>query len=485
MTPDPARPTPLDAFVSYSHKDKGWVIKLVTQLRRAKKGARPLSVGLDEEVFVPGVSLIRQIERAVRTSTRLICVLSPDYLDSDWGLLEAEMKTLDDPAGRKGFLVPILYRNCDVPYFMKIRMAADFRQIRKYEHSLRRLAWILGATIPGGAPLTGPTTHQMLPPSSVPQSSAPEPIQERLCLNLFEATTFPREVFSGETECGSTTDVLTACGGPPLGGEFVIRGDRLYSLDNLGDSNLKLSRAVSGSVERLTWEAINSNQGRIQIHVDLLNRIVGRRCHELDMSFDRRYRRYYFPLRHGRMRYVVWPGLKKKARRRVARAVTRVNGEIIRVEHAAVHAGFARIGGKYYLQLLPTRTVTTDGFTPMRGRNVGKIIGRLTRRAYNDAFWMDVMFWLSLLLAPGQFRDSGGGVRLAVSSAPVSADIGKGVIGDEKGLFSRNYSERWAEFAKEADDAEFSDDLDSSAEADQGDDEEQGEEGSRDEDQEE
>lgn len=429
---------------------------------------------MDDDIFVPGESLIRQIERAVRTPTQMICVLSPDYLDSDWARLEAEIKTLDDPAGRKGLLVPVLYRNCDIPYFLRLRLAADFRQAQKYEHSLQRLTWALGASLPGATPLASTLVGRGSAPLSVPLSSSPEPVQEKLCLNLFEATAFPREVFVGETACESTTDVLTACGGPPLGGEFVIRGDRIYSFENLADPNTKLSQAVSGKVERLTWTDISTSPDRVLIHVDLLNRIVGSRCREVDLFFDRRYRRYYFPLRHGNTRHVVWPGLKKKARRMVARAVIRANGETIRVEHAAVHARFARVGGKHYLQVLPTRTVTTDGLVPMRGRNVGKIIGKLTRRAYNDAFWMDVMFWVSLLLAPGPFRERGGGVRLAVSSTPVCADIGKGVMGDEKGLFSGEYAERWAEFAKEADEVEFSDEEDVTEEEDTDDAEEEG-----------
>jgi TIR domain len=458
MASDVARSTPPDGFVSYSHQDREWVLKLVARLRHGRKDGRPLTIAMDDDLFVPGESLIRQIERSVRTSSQLVCVLSPDYLESDWGRLEAEMKTIDDPSGRKGLLIPILHRNCDVPYFLRLRLAADFRQEQRYEHSLRRLAWALGATLPGEASAVHQPAALGFAPLAVPFSSDPEPVTERLCLNLFEASTFPEHMWAGETSCTAAAEVLAACGGPPLGGEFVLRGDKLYSFEHLGEREVKLSSAVSGKVEKLSWDKVYPDPDLTHIHVELLNRVIGGRYRDLGMMFDRRYQRYYFPLRVGNSRYVEWPGLKKKSRRRMARSVTRANGEIIRVEHAAVHARFARIGGRYFLQVLPTRSVTTDGFTPMRGGTVGKIVGKLTRRTFNDAFWMDVMFWLSVLLVPGPFKDSSGNVRLVISSVPMGADLGYGVMGDHKGLFSGEHPERWAEFAREADEAEFASD---------------------------
>jgi hypothetical protein len=447
----------LDVFVSYSHMDREWVLNLISRLKQATRSGRPLSVGFDDQEFVPGVSLVRQIEFCVRSSARLVCVLSPEYLSSDWARLESEIKTIDDPSGRKGTLVPIIYRNCDVPYFLRIRLAADFRKKEGFEHSLRRLVWALGASLPGETALSETVPIPAGGPLEVPSSSDPEPVLERLSLNLFEAQLFPKEVWSAATRCTSATEVVLACG-LPLTAEFVLRGGRLYSFDSLQDSRFQLTKAAAGSVKKHTQKEIASDADLARVHIELLNRTIGRRYREIGMTFDHRYQRYYFPLTFGEVRYVDWPGLKKKAKRRVSRAVRRENGEILRVEHAAIQPRFLRLGETVCLQLLPTRAITTDGLTPMRGRGVGTIVGKLTRRTYNGPFWLDVMFWLSLVVSRGPIKDNLGADRLIISSNPISSELGFGVAGDHLGLFSGEHTERWSEFAQEADDVEFADD---------------------------
>ncbi|MCX7109036.1 MAG: toll/interleukin-1 receptor domain-containing protein [Proteobacteria bacterium] len=71
-----------DMFISSSHKDRAWVSEFVAALQ--KEGLHPWS---DEEIS-PGDKWAESIEKALRDSSTLIMVLSPDFLLSDWIFFE-------------------------------------------------------------------------------------------------------------------------------------------------------------------------------------------------------------------------------------------------------------------------------------------------------------------------------------------------------------------------------------------------------------
>ena len=70
-----------DVFLSYRwvEPDQRWVRQqLVPALEKAG-----LNVLLDVDDFVPGRDLILEMERAASSSTRAICVISPDYFEGN------------------------------------------------------------------------------------------------------------------------------------------------------------------------------------------------------------------------------------------------------------------------------------------------------------------------------------------------------------------------------------------------------------------
>lgn len=96
-----------DSFVSFSHKDEEFVIKqLVPEL---EKGSAPFKLCLHYRDWVVGDWIPSQIARSVDESRNTIIVLSPNFLESVWGLIEfrtAHMSALKD---RQNRIIIIIY----------------------------------------------------------------------------------------------------------------------------------------------------------------------------------------------------------------------------------------------------------------------------------------------------------------------------------------------------------------------------------------
>lgn len=437
-----------DVFVSYSHQDAEWARVLVDRLRKESVSNRPLRVLIDEEAFGLGRSLAQSIELGVRGAEKLICVLSPDFVGSDWTALEYEMKLLDDPAGRKGLILPIIYRTCDVPYALRVRIYADFRPPREFEQEYARLLVAIGVTpFPSAAPTEKTEAIRLPLGEGIPPSAQyPDNIAEKLALNLFEVTEIPATVWAAETPFESPSDLADAVR-LPREFAFVIRDGRLWSFSRFDRIVKENADAFSTSKPReLSFTKLSSSVEHRNLAVELLNKELGQFLRGKGILHDRYYDRYYFPANGGKERVVTWPGLQKSAPRTVT--VPRLKGGVIdRFDHHAVSMGFVEVSGRWYLEVLPTRTVTVDGIRPKRGRDVGPLVTRRIRGVYNNAFWLDVMFWLFQLQSQGGIRIGPRGRSICVSGTPLFVDVPRGIAGDHLALFEKDYVERWSDSA--------------------------------------
>jgi hypothetical protein len=112
-----------DVFVSYSHRDTEWVVEsLISRLE--KHGFRVL---VDYRDFIGGDFSIRQMERAVLDSKRVLLVLTPDYVGSEWAEFENVMARTLDPAARHRKVIPLLRKDCDIPLHLRILHYRDLR----------------------------------------------------------------------------------------------------------------------------------------------------------------------------------------------------------------------------------------------------------------------------------------------------------------------------------------------------------------------
>jgi hypothetical protein len=104
-------------FVCYSRKDKDFVLKLATNLKR--KG---VPIWLDQWDIPSGANWDRTIEEALKECGRLLLVLSPASVKSD--RVQGEWLWAIDK-GKKA-VVPILYQECNIPIRLASIQYTDF-----------------------------------------------------------------------------------------------------------------------------------------------------------------------------------------------------------------------------------------------------------------------------------------------------------------------------------------------------------------------
>jgi hypothetical protein len=132
-----------DLFISHSAKDKEFVRKLAQDL--VKSG---FSVWLDEWELNLGDSIARAVSDAVMSSKFLLLVMSPDYFASSW--TKAEYMAAMNEEMSKGHIkvIPLMYRDCDVPVMLRTKMWVDFRDPDNYPNSFERLVEGLNSLSP-------------------------------------------------------------------------------------------------------------------------------------------------------------------------------------------------------------------------------------------------------------------------------------------------------------------------------------------------
>ena len=114
-------------FLSHSSVDKPFVEKLATGLERVG-----VDVWYDKWAINVGDSLTERINEGVEENEYLGFVLSPDALVSGCRQMNS----------RKVIILPILYRDCEVPDYFAGRKYADFRT--NYEQGFLELCATLG-----------------------------------------------------------------------------------------------------------------------------------------------------------------------------------------------------------------------------------------------------------------------------------------------------------------------------------------------------
>jgi len=100
-----------DVFVSYSHSDMDWVESVL--LPRLEQHG--FSVAVDFRDFRAGAFSVEEMERAVLTCRRVLLVLTPRYVKSEWCRFENVLAQTLDPGAIARKLIPVLREPCELP----------------------------------------------------------------------------------------------------------------------------------------------------------------------------------------------------------------------------------------------------------------------------------------------------------------------------------------------------------------------------------
>jgi len=121
-------------FISYSHKDKEFVDILVQDLQNSG-----IPIWIDKREIKLGDSLLDRISDGIEKMEYLAVVLSPNSANSSWVKKELGEAMNEEINGKKIKVLPLLYRDCELPNYLKDKYYADFTDKDRYEMALEMI----------------------------------------------------------------------------------------------------------------------------------------------------------------------------------------------------------------------------------------------------------------------------------------------------------------------------------------------------------
>lgn len=126
-------------FLSYSSSDRKFAERLAAELN-----AVGVKVWIDQGELKLGDSLIDRIREGIDQMDYLAVVISPAAVMSEWVKREVEIAMHQEIEGKRVKVLPLLYKECDLPWFLKGKLYADFTKPDLYQASLLRIFDRLG-----------------------------------------------------------------------------------------------------------------------------------------------------------------------------------------------------------------------------------------------------------------------------------------------------------------------------------------------------
>jgi tetratricopeptide (TPR) repeat protein len=232
----------LDFFISYTQADRSWAEWIAGVLEAAG-----FSVRLQAWDFRPGVNFVAELHRTVDEAERTLVVLSPDYLNSQFGLAEWTAAFRQDPTGAAGKLLPVKVRDVDPGGLLRSLSYIDLVGLDQAAARERLLAGLArGRARPAELPAFPPDAvavswlaampEEEIPPyghlpagSRMPLPSNPFFVGRQEDLRLLARHLKEGETFAvGQVEIAAATG-LGGIGKTQLACEFVHRYGRFFA----------------------------------------------------------------------------------------------------------------------------------------------------------------------------------------------------------------------------------------------------------------
>lgn len=113
----------MKVFISHSSRDKKFVRTLKDCLLE-----NSIETWFDEDQLDLGDSLVNKLETALNTSSHLVIILSPASVESDWVKYELKKALTNQRTGLMQKIIPIKYRDCEIPEELKELLYADLSE---------------------------------------------------------------------------------------------------------------------------------------------------------------------------------------------------------------------------------------------------------------------------------------------------------------------------------------------------------------------
>jgi hypothetical protein len=116
-------PAVYDAFLSYRHTEQDRT--LATEILESLE-ERGLRVAIDARDFAPNEHFLSEMERCIKQSRFVLCIVTSSYLASDHTSEEAIISKTLDMAERRKRLVPLIFERVELPVWLHGLVGIDF-----------------------------------------------------------------------------------------------------------------------------------------------------------------------------------------------------------------------------------------------------------------------------------------------------------------------------------------------------------------------
>jgi len=400
-----ADPDGYDLFLSHNRADKDWVRELGAEIEQQTidglPGSRPLKVFFDEWDIDIGENIIIRLNDGLRRSRFVACVLSPEFMASEWTSFEWTHVVAGDPTNKQKRIIPLLRRDVALNGVDQLDLCApfkganyiDFRKDNRYKSNFERLI----RRIRGLPPLRGntrPSSPILTGPAEPEEAGEPDSIREAILGNLLPVNFIPPQIFSAETPARDPAEIkATVRDASP----FILRNGRLYTFADLRDQDRSLRNVIDvGTVEEDSLNDWLLDIDRSRYLVDLLRRCLIGHAAKLGIWQDKK-KRFYFRPDKGKTRCLATPGDRGRT---VAAEKKNANDEPFWV-HYGVRMRFRRLANSFFLCVDPIFIFTVDGTNLIEGKAAGKLAKAWGGKQQNDSALRNVLFWSKALAMSG------------------------------------------------------------------------------------
>lgn len=232
-------------------------------------------------------------------------------------------------------------------------------------------------------------------------SGEPDEIEETIYSNLFPVTRLPEQIYVADKKDLDDVSIKNILKENKIFPEwfykFKVWSDKIVTFENLFKESSPYRKLVNISTikktETKSWLTIPDKKN---IVVELLNRefkhfSIGRGLY----YFDKRNSLYFST--HEESRSEKWKGRYVSSERRVAARMFASSIDQFIYWHVAFEPMFILIGDTFYLRILPTFIITSNGKSPISNFMTGPIITKLSYNKYNSDYLNTILFWINKL----------------------------------------------------------------------------------------
>ena len=412
-----------DIFISYNKSDEDFATKLARRIEKEEIEGKRLTTWFAPWDIDGGDNIVLKIEDGLLKSKHIGIIMSPDWHQSPWTNLERSIAVFNDPSNLCGKIIPILFRNCEIPPTLQILKWYDFRTERNFEREIKKIITKLQ-----GKALTRETNLRR---QSSSLSVFPDKQDELLVTNLFSIIKTPTAVYSAKTNIDSRYNIWQQIPGadpPPFAGPSARHLNILSFFNPTNNSDLK-QILTDIPIKLNVIDLISDNSNEL---VELLNRCMTRYIKHINLEYDHRRnvkKNFFTPedddTKCQLARYVKW----KAGKRRVLK---RIPGSNPYYAHQSCKINFTILSKKLFLRIIPSWHFTIDGKNPVDNTRMNSFTSRWMNIEKNRSILNHLRFWANTLSKNSDriVLHTGSADNVTIRSLPVFTKIGVGVEGD-------------------------------------------------------